>query len=75
MQSSLLLVKTMITKYDGLLKTFPASKNFNVEDAIEVLCGKSFSSLTSVDLGCFEEINIDDLKEKGKNIHIKIITE
>ena len=71
----MLLVRTTITKYDGLLKTFAASKNFNVEDTIEVLCGKSFSSLTSVDLGCFEEINIDDLKEKGKNIHIKIITE
>ena len=71
----MLLVKPTITKYDGLLKTFPASKNFNVEGVTKVLCGKSFSSLTSVDLGCFEEINIDDLKEKGKNIHIKIITE
>ena len=46
-----------------------------MEDVIEVLCGESFSPLTSVDLGCLEEINIDDVKEKGKTIHIEIIAE
>ena len=67
---SLVLVKPTIAKYDGSLKSFLASKNVNVEDVIEVLCGESFSPLTSVDLGCLDEINIDDLKEKGKTIHI-----
>ena len=59
---SLVLVEPIITKY------------FNMEDVIEVLCGESFSSLKSVNLICLEEINIDELKEKGKTIHIKIIT-
>ena len=59
---SLVLVEPTITKY------------FNMEDVIEVLCGESFSSLKSVNLICLEEINIDELKEKGKTIHIKIIT-
>ena len=58
---SLVLVEPTITKY------------FNMEDVIEVLCGESFSSLKSVNLICLEEINIDELKEKGKTIHIKII--
>ena len=69
-----MLVKPAITKYDGLFKSFLASKNVNVEDVIEVLHGESFSTLT-VDLGCLEEINMDDLKEKGKTIDRKIITE
>ena len=60
---SLVLVKLTITKYDGSLKSFLASKNCSVEDVKEVLCGGSFSALTSVDLGCLEEIN---LKEKEK---------
>ena len=68
-------MKPTITKYDGSLKSLLASTNFNVGDVKEVLRGESFSALTSVDLGCLEEINIDDLKEKGKSIHIKIITE
>ena len=59
---SLVLVEPTITKY------------FNMEDVIEVLCGESFSSVKSVNLICLEEINIDELKEKGKTIHIKIIT-
>ena len=59
---SLVLVEPTITKY------------FNMEDVIKVLCGESFSSLKSVNLICLEEINIDELKEKGKTIHIKIIT-
>ena len=59
---SLVLVEPTITKY------------FNMEDVIEVLCGESFSSLKSVNLICLEEINIDELKEKGKTIHTKIIT-
>ena len=59
---SLVLVEPTITKY------------FNMEDVIEVLCGETFSSLKSVNLICFEEINIDELKEKGKTIHTKIIT-
>ena len=59
---SLVLVKLTITKY-GSLKSFLASKNCSVEDVKEVLCGGSFSALTSVDLGCLEEIN---LKEKEK---------
>ena len=59
---SLVLVEPTITKY------------FNMEDVIEVLCRESFSSLKSVNLICLEEINIDELKEKGKTIHIKIIT-
>ena len=59
---SLVLVEPTITKY------------FNMEDVIEVLCGESFSSLKSVNLICLEEINIAELKEKGKTIHIKIIT-
>ena len=57
-----------------MMKSFLASKIINVEDVIEVLHGESFSTLT-VDLGCLEEINMDDLKEKGKTIDIKIITE
>ena len=44
-----------------------------LEDVIEVLCGESLNSLTSVDLDCINEICIDDLKEKGKTIHIKTI--
>ena len=59
----------------GCLKASLLPKTFNMEDVIEVLCGESFSPLTSVDLGCLEEINIDDVKEKGKTIHIKIIAE
>ena len=57
-----------------MMKSFLASKIINVENVIEVLHGESFSTLT-VDLGCLEEINMDDLKEKGKTINIKIITE
>ena len=56
-----------------MMKSFLASKIINVENVIEVLHGESFSTLT-VDLGCLEEINMDDLKEKGKTIDIKIIT-
>ena len=44
-----------------------------LEDVTEVLCGESFTSLTSVDFDRINEICIDDLKEKGKTIHIKII--
>ena len=38
---------------------------------IELLCGESFTSLKSVDLDSINEICIDDLKEKGKTIHIR----
>ena len=44
---------------------------FGLKDVIEVLCRESFSSLTSVNLGCLEETNINDLKEKGKTIQKK----
>ena len=47
----------------GCLKASLLPKTFNMEDVIEVLCGESFSPLTSVDLDCLEEINIDDVKE------------
>ena len=55
---SLVLVKLTITKYHGSLKSFLASKNFNMEDVIKVLCGESFSSLTSVNHICLEEVNM-----------------
>ena len=70
---SLVLVKPAITKYGGTVSNFIVSKEMKLEDVIEVLCGESFTSLTSVDLDCINDICIDDLKEKGKTIHIKII--
>lgn len=44
-----------------------------LEDVIKVLREERFTPLTSVDLDCINETYIDNLKEKRKTIHIKII--
>ena len=63
---SLVLVKPNITKYDGTVSNFIVSKEIKLEDVIKVLCGESFTSLTSVDLNCINEICIDHLKKKER---------
>ena len=70
---SLVLVKPTITKYDGTVSNFIVSKEMKLEDVIEFVCGESFTSLASVYFDSVTEICTDDLKEKGKTIHIKII--
>ena len=45
---SLVLVKPTLTKYDGTVSNFIVSKEMKLVDVIKVLCGESFTSLTSV---------------------------
>ena len=72
---SKIIIKPTITKFEdeGALSAFIVSKNYKLEDVVEILSGGNFSSLTSIDKDCLDEINLSDIKEQGKTLHIKII--
>ena len=72
---SLVLIKPTITKAgdNETLYNVITSKNYNIENIIEVLTGDSFTCLTSVDIDVLNEITLPDLKSQGKTIHLKVI--
>ena len=72
---SRVLIKPTITKAEDneTLYNVITSKNYNIENIIEVLTGDSFTCLTSVDIDVLNEITLSDLKSQGKTIHLKVI--